>query len=230
MRKLRCLIYVYTIGFINRKWVASYQEALVSIFTTSFEHIISPISTSFSLMYFHILALLWACASVATTDFPVLLTNTTGDVSQSFTLTQLGSVTNTTNPENSTIETYEDVLVNCARPATWDTPSFNALDCSSAIDFLFFETSLTECYSHPCVFYGVNAKTRIPPNGQPTPRKYKFGEFIRKALAYDPTLLANYRSTFSLVVILLRALIRPRKLHDRDPHVERVWARRATGR
>ncbi|KAK0508135.1 hypothetical protein JMJ35_009219 [Cladonia borealis] len=126
-------------------------------------------------MYFHILALLWPCASVAATEFSVLLTNTTGDVSQAFTLTQLGPVKNTTIPENSTIETYEDVLVNCARPATWDTPSFNAADCSGAIDFLFFETSLTECYSQPCVFYGVNAKTRIPTNGQPTPRKYKFG-------------------------------------------------------
>ena len=146
-------------------------------------------------MYFHILALLWPCASVAATEFSVLLTNTTGDVSQSFALTQLGPVTNTTIPENSTIETYEDVLVKCARPTTWDTPSFNAADCSSAIDFLFFETSLTECYSQPCVFYGINAKTRIPPNGQPTPRKYKFGKFISKGFClwpYSPCKLSIY--------------------------------------
>ena len=134
-------------------------------------------------MYSPIFALLWLCASVAATEFSDLLTNTTGDTSQSFTLNKLGPVTNTTTPENSTFETYGDVLVHCARPTTWDAPSFNAADCSSAIDFLFFETSLTECYSQPCVFYGVNAKTRIPRNAQPTPRKYKFGKLISNGFA-----------------------------------------------
>ena len=156
----------------------------MSILKISIEHISLPISTSFSLMYFHIFAVLWPCASVAATESSVLLTNTTGDISQSFTLTQLGPVTNTTILENSTIETDRDVLVHCARPTTWDAPSFNAADCSSAIDFLFFETSLTECYSQPCDFYGVNAKTRIlKKNAQPTPRKYIFGKVISNGVA-----------------------------------------------
>ena len=138
-------------------------------------------------MYFHILALLWPCASVAATESSVLLSNTTGDISQRFTLNQLGPVTNATIAENYTIETYGDLLVHCARPTTWDAPSFNAVDCSGAIDFLFLETSLTECYSQPCDFYGVNARTRIlKKNAQPTPRKYIFGKVISNGFAMTP--------------------------------------------
>lgn len=151
---------------------------------TSSEHITLPISTVFSLMFFHILALLWPCAYVAATEFPALLTNTTGVNSQNFTLTQLGPLTNTTILENSTIEANGDELMHCARPLSWDAPPFNAQDCSSAIDFLFFETSLSECFTQPCEFYGVNVKTRIrKKNAQPTPRKYTFGKVISNAFA-----------------------------------------------
>lgn len=139
-------------------------------------------------MYIRILALLWSCACVAATELPGMLTNATGDISQSFTLTQLGPLTNTTIPENNTIETDRAVLLRCARPSTWDTRSFNGEDCSGAIDFLFFETSLTECYSQTCEFYGGNTKTRIGKNAQPTPRKYIFGKVISKG--FDMTLLS----------------------------------------
>ena len=135
-------------------------------------------------MYLHIVALLWPCACVAAIEFPVLFINATGDTPQSFTLTQHGPLTNSTIPENSTIETDEETLVHCAKPPTWDAPSFHGEDCSGAIDFLFFETSLTECYSQTCEFYGVNTKPRIrKKNAQPTPRKYTFGKVISNGFA-----------------------------------------------
>lgn len=148
-------------------------------------------------MYLHILALLWPCACIGATEFPVLFTNATGDISQSFTLTQHGPLTSTTIPENSTTGTIGDVLVHCAKPPTWDAPSFRSEDCLGAIDFLFFETSLTECYSQKCEFYGTNTKTRIrKKNAQPTPRKYIFGKVISNGFAMILLCLQTYKTAF----------------------------------
>ena len=135
-------------------------------------------------MHFHILALLWPCTYVVATEFPALFTNATGDISQSFTLTQNGPLPDTTILENSTTETRGDVLVHCAKHPSWTAPSFHSDDCLGAIDFLFFETSVTDCYSQTCEFYGINTKTRIrKKNAQPTPRKYAFGKVIRNGFA-----------------------------------------------
>lgn len=148
-------------------------------------------------MYFHILTLLWPCVCVAATEFPVLLTNATGDISRNFTLTQHGPLTNTTNAGNKTTGLNRDVLLHCAKPPTWDAPSFHSEDCLGAIDLLFLETSLTECYSQTCEFYGIHTKTRMrKKNAQPTPRKYTFGKVIGNDFAMTLFALQTFKSTF----------------------------------
>ena len=130
-------------------------------------------------MFFHVLVLLWPCACIAATEFPELFTNATGGISQSFTLNQPDPLANTTIPDNSTTGQIANIAMHCAKPPTWDASTFDRDDCLGAIDLLYLETRLTECYSQPCTFYGRNANSRIrKDNAQPTPRMYTFGKVI----------------------------------------------------
>ncbi len=184
---------------INPNCGVSYQEAVVSSLKTSLSIYAYPIFNGlfFFVMYLHIPVLLWPCAFVAATEFPELFTNAIGDISQSSTLTQTGSLANTTIPDNTTTELKEDMLMHCAKPLTWDAPSFHSEDCLGAIDYLFLETSLTECYSQLCQFYGKDTRTRIPKkNAQPTPRKYTFGKVISNGFAMTLPSLQNYHLPF----------------------------------
>ena len=135
-------------------------------------------------MYFHVLVLLWPCACIAATEIPELFTNTTGGISQSFILTQPGSLANTTTPDNSTTGQIANIAMHCATPPPWKASTFNRRDCIGAIDFLYLETGLTECYSRKCTFYGSKANSRIRnDNAQPTPRMYTFGKVISNGFA-----------------------------------------------
>ena len=145
------------------------------------------------IMYFHVLAFLWLCACVAATEFPEPSTNATRGVSRSFTLIQPDSLTNTTIPDNSTTGQTAYMAMNCVTPPTWDTRTFRRTDCLGAIDWLYLETGLTECFSQPCTFYGSNSKTRIQKdNTQPTPRMYTFRKLISDGFAV-------YQSTSKLL-------------------------------
>ena len=159
---------------------------------------LSQLQRAFSfVMHFHILTLLWPCVCVIATEFPVLLTKATGDISRNLTLTQHGPLTNTTNAENGTTGLNRDILLHCAKPPTWDAPSFHSEDCLGAIDLLFLETSLTDCYSQICEFYGISTTTRIrKKNAQPTPRKYTFGKVTGNGFAMTLFSLRTYESTF----------------------------------
>lgn len=169
-------------------------------------------------MYSNVLVLLWPCACIAATEFPELFTNTTGGISQSFTLTQPGSLANTTTPENVTTGQIANLAMHCATPPPWKASTFYRDDCLGAIDFFYLETRLTECYSQPCTFYGRNANRRIrKDNAQPTPRMYTFGKVISNGFAIF-LLFCKFINRIS--VILLWALIRPSKLHHCDCDVE----------
>ena len=140
-------------------------------------------------MYFYVVALLWPYACVAATEFSEPSTNATGDISRVFTLNQPDSLTNTTIPDNSTTGQTAYTAMNCVTPPTWDTRTFRRTDCLGAIDWLYLETGLTECFSQPCTFYGNNPKLRIQKdNTQPTPRMYTFSKLISDGFAvYEST-------------------------------------------
>ena len=152
------------------------------------------------IMYFHVLLLLWPYACIAVTESPELFTNATGDVSRNFTLNQPGSLVNTTIPDNSTTGQIANLAIRCATPPTWDAPTFYREDCLGAIDLLYFETCLTECYSQPCTFYGRKANSRIQKDdAQPTPRMYTFGKIVSNGLATILLFLQIYQSTTQLL-------------------------------
>ena len=177
------------------------QEAVVSIS----RHLGRSTVTQFQrplyfIMYLHVFVLLWPCACIAATEFPELFTNATGGVSRSLTLTQPGSLANTTIPDNSITGQIANRAMHCATPLTWDSSNFDREDCLGAIDLLYLETSLTKCYSQPCTFYGRNANSRIrKDNAQPTPRMYTFGKVISNGFAIILLFLQINQSTIEFL-------------------------------
>ena len=145
------------------------------------------------IMYLHVVALLWSFACVAATEFSEPSTTATRDVSQILTLNQPDSLTNTTIPDNSTTGQTAYMAMNCVIAPSWDTRDFRRTDCLGAIDWLYLETGLNECYSQPCTFYGNNPKTKVQrDNTQPTPRMYTFSKLISDGSAV-------YQSTSKLL-------------------------------
>ena len=176
------------------------QEAVVSIRRHPRISMVTQFQRAFSFMYFHVFMLLWPCACIAATEFPELLTNATGGISRTFTLNQPDSVVNTAIPQNGTTGQLANMAMHCATPPTWDAPTFYRDDCLGAIDYLYFETRLSECYSQPCTFHGRNANNRIPnDNDQPTPRMYTFGKFISNGFATILLFLQTYQPTTELL-------------------------------
>lgn len=202
MRKRRCLTYVCDIGYNLRSthqscfWYLC-REAVVSIRGHLGISMVTQFPRAFSfIMYFHVPMLLWPCACIAAAEYPELFTNATGGTSRTLTLNQPGSLVNTTIPDNSTTGQIANLAMHCATPPTWDAPTFYREDCLGAIDLLYLETCLTECYSQPCTFYGRNANSRIQKDdAQPTPRMYTFGKVISNGFATILLFLQIYQST-----------------------------------
>lgn len=152
------------------------------------------------IMYSHVLALLWPWACVAATEFPELFTSPSEGISRSYTLNQPDSLTNTTISDNSTTGQIANMATHCATPPTWDAPAFHGEDCLGAIDFLYLETRLTECFSQPCTFYGRNSNSGIQKDdAQITPRMYTFGKVISNGLAIILIFWQIYQSSSKLL-------------------------------